>query len=237
MNKTPVWFDIARGLTMNLKGTKTVHIQTTGNDKNKFTIVLTCLANGKKLPPIIIFKEKVWPANIPQLPAGIVVWFQEKEWIDELGMTHITDQTKTEFRSGNTDLAIIPEGLMSIYQPLDICAGLNTIYHWVLDTWNEISENIIVRAFKKYSISNCLLGSKDRLIYDSKLNKGKIEDFDDEEKFDKDNEDEEFDEVDEVEESNKNEEFDKDNESDSNESNYRVSNWPECFVLIEKRKS
>ncbi|CAG8834240.1 17576_t:CDS:2, partial [Gigaspora margarita] len=167
---------------------------------------------------------------------------------------HITDQAKTEFRSGNTDLAVIPRGLTSMCQPLDVCinkpfkdqlhkiwhrwianssnsitkkgnlkcARLNIVCCWVLDAWNEISKDIIVQAFKKCGISNCLSGSEDHLIYNNKLDEGKIEDFDKEE-FDEDNEDEEFDKVDKVEESDKNEESDKDNESDGNESDYRVS--------------
>jgi hypothetical protein len=43
MDKTPVWFDIAGNtITVNNKGNKTVHIHTIRNDKNHFTIVLTC---------------------------------------------------------------------------------------------------------------------------------------------------------------------------------------------------
>jgi Tc5 transposase DNA-binding domain len=47
MDETPVWFDMAGNMTVNNKGDKTVHIRTTGNDKNHFTVVLTCSA-GKK---------------------------------------------------------------------------------------------------------------------------------------------------------------------------------------------
>jgi Tc5 transposase DNA-binding domain len=47
MDETPVWFDMAGNLTVNNKGDKTVHIRTTGNDKNRFTVVLTCSAGNK----------------------------------------------------------------------------------------------------------------------------------------------------------------------------------------------
>jgi len=47
MDETPVWFDMAGNMTINNKGDKTVHVRTTGNDKNRFTVVLTCSA-GKK---------------------------------------------------------------------------------------------------------------------------------------------------------------------------------------------
>ncbi len=44
MDETPVWFDMAGNMTVNNKGDKTVHIRTTRNDKNHFTVVLTCSA-------------------------------------------------------------------------------------------------------------------------------------------------------------------------------------------------
>src|SRR5256884_1031817 len=44
MDETPVWFDMAGIYTINPKGEKTVHIRATGNEKNQFTVVLTCAA-------------------------------------------------------------------------------------------------------------------------------------------------------------------------------------------------
>lgn len=86
MDETPVWFDMAGSLTVDSKGTKTVHVRTTSNDKNRFTVVLTCLADGTKLPPVIIFKGKVWSPKTSPPPSGVVVWFQDKGWMDEPGM-------------------------------------------------------------------------------------------------------------------------------------------------------
>ena len=36
---------MAGNITINNKGDKIVHIRTTGNDKNRFTVVLTCSAS------------------------------------------------------------------------------------------------------------------------------------------------------------------------------------------------
>lgn len=47
MDETPVWFDMAGNFTVNQKGEKTVHIRATGNEKNRFTVVLTCSAGMK----------------------------------------------------------------------------------------------------------------------------------------------------------------------------------------------
>ncbi len=44
MDETPVWFDMAGNFTVNQIGEKTVHIRGTGNEKNRFTVVLTCAA-------------------------------------------------------------------------------------------------------------------------------------------------------------------------------------------------
>ena len=44
IDETSVWFDMAGNFTINPKGEKTVHIRATGNEKNQFTVVLTCAA-------------------------------------------------------------------------------------------------------------------------------------------------------------------------------------------------
>ena len=148
MDETPVYFDMVGNLTIENRGVKSVQVRTTGNEKNRFTCVLTVLADGTKLPPIVIFKGKQMPKN---LPSGIIVMMHPKGWMDEFGMKtwfnkvwkkrpggneinkrksflvmdsfegHKTDAIKNIARSENTDLAIIPGGLTSIVQPLDVC--------------------------------------------------------------------------------------------------------------------
>ena len=44
MNEMPVWFDMAGNFSIHPKGEKTVHICGTGNENNRFTVVLTCVA-------------------------------------------------------------------------------------------------------------------------------------------------------------------------------------------------
>ncbi|CAG8449316.1 2501_t:CDS:1, partial [Funneliformis caledonium] len=69
MDETPVYFDMVGNLTIENHDAKTVQIRTTGNEKNQFTCVLTVLADGTKLPLIVIFKDKQMPKN---LPSGII---------------------------------------------------------------------------------------------------------------------------------------------------------------------
>jgi len=57
MDETPVWFDMAGDFTVNPKGEKTVHIRGTDNEKNQFTVVLTCAA-GKLYFRTTFFNRK-----------------------------------------------------------------------------------------------------------------------------------------------------------------------------------
>ena len=45
MDETSVQFNIVNNMTVNNKEDKTVHIHITENDKNYFTVVLTCSTN------------------------------------------------------------------------------------------------------------------------------------------------------------------------------------------------
>ncbi len=45
MNETPVWFDMASNFIVNQTGEKTVYIHRTGNEKNRFTVILTYTAD------------------------------------------------------------------------------------------------------------------------------------------------------------------------------------------------
>ena len=57
MDETPVWFDMAGNFTINPKGEKTVHIRATGNEKNRFTVVLTCAAG---IPLLLFFYSEIF---------------------------------------------------------------------------------------------------------------------------------------------------------------------------------
>ncbi|GBC20294.2 pogo transposable element with KRAB domain [Rhizophagus irregularis DAOM 181602=DAOM 197198] len=130
MDETPVWFDMAGNFTINVIGDKTVHIHRT---------------NGSKLPLICIFKKKKKPRG-EQFPDGVIVWFQENGWMDANIMKnyidylveevdepellkmmvydsfreHLEESVKKKFRENGFNLAVIPGGLTSICQPLDV---------------------------------------------------------------------------------------------------------------------
>ena len=127
--------------TINNTGEKTIKIQMTGNEKNRVTVVLECVGDGTKLKPMVIFKKV---AN----KHGVVIAAQEKgrmdtermkHWIEKVWCSrrgdlekrksllvcdafeaHVTESVKTAFARENTDLGVIPGGLTSILQPLDV---------------------------------------------------------------------------------------------------------------------
>ena len=144
MDETPMAFDLPSTRTVNTKGEKTILVRTTGNEKAHFTVVLACLADGSKLPPVIIFKRKTLPKSM-KFPAGILVRAHHKGWMDERGTidwlenvwgnrpgglekkpsllvwdmfsAHKTEEVKRSAK----EQAVIPRGLTSVLQPLDVC--------------------------------------------------------------------------------------------------------------------
>ncbi|GBC35010.2 pogo transposable element with KRAB domain [Rhizophagus irregularis DAOM 181602=DAOM 197198] len=192
MDETPVYFDMA------------------GNEKNRFTVVLTCAADGTKLPPICIFKGKRLGRG-EQIPSGVVVWFQENSWMDSKLMinyidyfnnnrsrdptmlvynsfrSHLEESVKAKFHDNNIDLAVIPGGLTSICQPLDVAINkpfkdnLRKEWHlWMANdgagettagnlrrakysAWKNISNETIINSFVSCGITDSLNSDHEEL--------------------------------------------------------------------------
>ncbi|CAG8817960.1 10961_t:CDS:2, partial [Dentiscutata erythropus] len=72
------------------KGNKTISIRTCGYEKSCFTVVLACLADGTKLPLMIIFKLK----NVSRLefPSGVVIRANASGWMNEIEMSFWIDK-------------------------------------------------------------------------------------------------------------------------------------------------
>ena len=224
-DQTPLTFDLPAATTVAPKGSKTVSINTTGHEKDRFTVMLACTADGGKLPPFIIFKRKTLPKGVTW-PKGVIVRCQDHGWMDNDLMIdwvrniwgklpgglrqksllvldafrcHKSDYIKTLLKEDyRSTLTIIPGGMTSILQPLDIsvnkpmkvmlrrrwndwyCDGEHTftasgnmrkptlldVCTWVNDAWEELDPAIIVKAFKKCSISNALDGTEDDILWE-----------------------------------------------------------------------
>uniref|UniRef100_H3A0T2 HTH CENPB-type domain-containing protein n=1 Tax=Latimeria chalumnae TaxID=7897 RepID=H3A0T2_LATCH len=162
MDETPMNFDMPSNRTVDSKGSKTVLVKTTGHEKTRFMVVLACMANGTKLKPMVIFKRKTMLKI--KFPAGVFVHVHEKGWMDEDGVklwidnvwntrpgglrkersllvwdmfrSHVTDDIKKRLRRNNTEIAVIPGGLTSVVQPLDVCLNKSFKGH-VRAKWNK----------------------------------------------------------------------------------------------------
>ncbi len=147
MDETPMSFDMPVASTVNFAGEKTVCIKTTGHEKANFTVVLGCMADGTKLKPMLIFKRKTMPKD--EFPPGVIIAIQPKGWMNESCLQQwITDswlqrpgaalgkksllvwdmfraqlvpEVKDRLKSLDTTMAVIPGGLTSLVQPLDVC--------------------------------------------------------------------------------------------------------------------
>ena len=159
MDETPMFFDMPGLRTVSVKGEKTVSVKTTGNEKNHFTVILACTADGNKLTPAVVFKRKTIPKD--KFPKGIHVYVQEKGWVDEKVLSkwlkqvwfsrpggllkkpallvwdmfraHLTDTIKLKLKARNTRQAVITGGCTSVLQPLDVC--LNKVK--MREVWGE----------------------------------------------------------------------------------------------------
>ena len=70
--------------TVNKKGANIVLIKSTGHEKSRYTVVLALMADGKKLPPMIIFKRMTKPPG--NFPKGVKTTNYKNLWrgIDSL---------------------------------------------------------------------------------------------------------------------------------------------------------
>ncbi len=145
MDETPLYFDMPGSHSVHKKGAREVRIRSTGAEKRRLTVILTCTAAGDMLPPMVIFKGKRALKNL-RIPPGVVVAVQPKAWNDasltkvwiqkvlsrytekqhallvwDTFTGHMTDDVSEELRRRNITVAMVPGGCTSKVQPLDVC--------------------------------------------------------------------------------------------------------------------
>ena len=109
-------------------------------------MMLACLGDGTTLPPYVVFKRKTLPKNL-NFPKEVVVRCQAKGWMDETLVqdwlrtvwskvgdlsrrksmlvwdsfrAHLSKPVHNTLRSINTECVVIPGGMTSMLQPLDV---------------------------------------------------------------------------------------------------------------------
>jgi hypothetical protein len=81
MDETPTWLEMSGTSTMEMKGAKRVTVGSMGQHKKRFITILGALADGTKLPPLVLLPGVRQPAN-GVVPPGILVHMCEtgKSW-------------------------------------------------------------------------------------------------------------------------------------------------------------
>jgi hypothetical protein len=139
-DETPIFFNMPANTTVDTKGSKSVLDKTKGHEKLRITVMLSVLADGRKLTPFVILNRK--NLSKEKLSAGIIFKCNEKGrmaeelmviWLKEVwhrrpgallkkrGMLvldafkcHLTEKVKTVASNLlNTDLVITPGGMTS----------------------------------------------------------------------------------------------------------------------------
>ena len=49
MDETPLWLDMPGETTVTHSGDRSVSVRSTGHDKNRFTVILAAMADGRRL--------------------------------------------------------------------------------------------------------------------------------------------------------------------------------------------
>ena len=143
MDETPLWLDMPGETTITRRGERSVPLRTTGHEKGRFTVVLSAIADGRKLKPYVVLKGV---RAIPEMnTTGVVValskngWMNEeltKDWVKRVWGSlnfgrrllvwdayrcHImTEVRRYVNRQTNTDVSVIPGGLTSHLHPADV---------------------------------------------------------------------------------------------------------------------
>ncbi|GES80000.1 pogo transposable element with KRAB domain [Rhizophagus clarus] len=155
--ETPVWFDMAGNFTIDQTDERTIYIRETGNEKNRFIVILTY---GIKFPPIYIFKGKKLSHNEQNLtPSGVIVWFQPNGWMDSnLMMDYVNYINKSRTNSESKSPMMIVYDFFKGYLEESVKKNFMRMYLWVTNNdAREISaDKVIIQSFKTCKISNSL---------------------------------------------------------------------------------
>ena len=105
MNETPLFLDSVPRKVVDKKGKKTIHVRTTGSEKNKITVTLCCSAAGTILSPFVVFKGMTMrPLKDVTIPDGVVATTQKKAWMDEARMIQWIRKVWVPYISGKPAL-------------------------------------------------------------------------------------------------------------------------------------
>jgi hypothetical protein len=96
MDQTPVYFAMNAKRTLELVGTKTIHVRTSTHDTKRATLAVTITADGTVLPLMVVFKGKpngcIAKTEFAAYPAPHRYCCQENAWMDKMLMLAWVDK-------------------------------------------------------------------------------------------------------------------------------------------------
>lgn len=152
LDETPLVLEPISGTTLEKIGADNVKIRTFGKTKERISFILHIFANGKKAPPILVFKgeaESTLEKKLPEVKNKQVyvvcqhnslvdsntfvkwlqlIWFrtylfrkvEDSLFYFDRATSHLSDEIKDSFNQNKCFFRLIPPGLTSYCQPLDI---------------------------------------------------------------------------------------------------------------------
>ena len=96
MDQSPIPFTFNRQRTLELAGSRTVHINKSTCDTKWATLAITITASGKKITPILVFKVvpggRIATWDFATYPCGCIYACQKSTWMDEVVMLQWEEQ-------------------------------------------------------------------------------------------------------------------------------------------------
>ena len=160
MDETAIWLDMPGSTTVDVIGAKSVPLKTTGHEKERVTVCLAAFADGRKLPPMMVFKEKKMPSELKNVngvviamsPNGCMNLELTQFWIDKVWGSiaftkrlliwdtfrcHIANEVKQSLKKKRTFMAAIPGGCTKLLQPTDVSwnSPFKATYRTLYDDW------------------------------------------------------------------------------------------------------
>ena len=148
-DQTPIWFDNCGSSTIEVEGSKSVSLKSTGHEKMNFTVMLSACADGSKKRLFIVFKGKGNTVEAKKLKQRKDIhvtfsdngWFNDQVTIEYLDFLypntlfqkqqnrlliwdayrcHISESTKGVLHKKNVHTMVIPGGCTSLIQAPDV---------------------------------------------------------------------------------------------------------------------
>jgi hypothetical protein len=134
-DETAIYLDMPPNYTLEKKGVKEVLLKTTGCEELRLTVILAATADGtlpklESFPKDVIVRaqEKGWMTEELMLEWLKLVWSRRPgAFLNQPSMLvldafkgHVTDSVKDQFHKMKTELVVIPGGITSVLQPMDV---------------------------------------------------------------------------------------------------------------------